>query len=846
MTATMRAGPGLLVIGLAGLVGCGGSDTPPPPTVTVGDVTIETAPLRLILATPSGDFAVDQFVEVGTLASPDPDRYYDPAEPIAQISWAPATHARAWDEDSATLTLDNGVKLALTSGPVSATQTLTLDAGEVDGAVLLRLVLPRSADEPIYGFGENFTSAEAGGSVREMQFRVDLDSESSLNETHVPIPLALWPGRPAGLFVEDPRPGAFDVGAERPDRLLATFTLGQPGPLAAHLFSTDQPLDLLRRYAELTALPALPPLWSFAPQQWRNEHHSSQEVRDDATAMRDLGIPGSVMWIDNPWQTGYNDFTFDQSRFEDPEGLLADLAALGYRVIVWSTPYVDKEGPTAADFAAAREAGYLVTDDAGVPFVFPWQDGPGGLVDFTAPGATEWWRERIARATDLGISGFKLDFGEDILPEIGGNLAALELYAGDPQTMHARYTYYYHEAYYGALATGAGTSARPGSTWGQALDPGDGFLITRAGTYGDQAKNTCIWPGDLDSDLSRHGVDNGEGKENVGGLPAAIAGMLSLSASGYPFYGSDIGGFRDGPTSTETLVRWTEYAALGTIMQLGGGGASHNPWDDTLFDPPALSVYQTFSRLHMDLVPLIYSLATVAASDGTPVTRPTRLVYPDADSDDASFLVGDSLFVAPVIEPDATSRDVVLPPGRWIDWWTGESVDGDGTTERTVAAPLETLPLWRRADALVPMFARAADTLIPASDAAVHSYADPTYGRELRLLASPTGADTAVTLYDGAAAEAGDADGSYRITASAGSQFDRFTFDLDARAATAPAILAPAAVTLDSEALATVATAAEVADCAAPGCWNWDPAAERLLIRVFLDDQNDHVAVVSP
>src|SRR5262245_34787041 len=251
------------------------------------------------------------------------------------------------------------------------------------------------------------------------------------------------------------------------------------------------------------------------------------------------------------------------------------------------------------------------------------------------------------------IDGFKLDFGEDVVPEFGDQIAPFQLAAGDATVMHNRYTEHYHQAYL------------------DALPPGDGFLLTRAGFHREQRVNPCIWPGDLDSDFSVHGVDNGEGQINAGGLPAAIADMLSLSVSGYPFFGSDIGGFRGGEPTTEVLLRWAEYAALGTIMQLGGGGANHNPWDTALYGDEALGIYRTYARLHMDLVPLLYSLAVQAADDGTPVTIPTRLVYPDAASDDATFLVGDVLFVAPVIDAGATTRQVVLPPGRWVDWWTG-------------------------------------------------------------------------------------------------------------------------------------------------------------------------------
>ena len=821
----------LALISLAGACGDDGGGSPPPPSIEAGDLTIQTDPLRLVLTTPDGgSFEVSNFVEVAVADNLDSGRYYDPRDlPGAPLSWTIATKAVSYDADSGMLTLDNGVKLSVTDGPVAGTQTIVADAGDVTDAVLLRLTFPHDPGEPMFGYGENFASADAAGSVREMQFRIDLDSESSLNETHVPVPLSLWPARGVGVFVEDPRAGAFDVAAARTDRVLATFTLAEPGPLHAHIYTADEPLALLRRYVELTAPPALPPMWAFAPQQWRNEHDSSAQVIEDADAMRSLGIPGSTIWIDNPWQVDYNDFRFDETRFDNPQQLIDDLTARGYRVLVWSTPYVNKfvlgaDSQVRSDFTEAQQSGYVITDDVGAPLVLPWQDGPGSLVDFTAPGATAWWRERIARVTAMGVDGFKLDFGEDIMPDLAGRLMPAKGVGGSAQVLHDQYTHHYHEAYFGALPDG------------------DAFLITRAGTYGDQAANTCIWPGDLDSDFSRHGVDTGGGKSNVGGLPAAVFGMLSLSASGYPFFGSDIGGFRDGPTDTETLIRWSQYAALGTIMQLGGGGKSHNPWDTTLFDAPALSVYQTYSRLHMRLVPYLYSLAVIAATDGTPVTRPTRLVYPDSASDDATFLLGDAIFVAPVIERGATSRDVILPPGTWIHWRNGTATTGDGAMSMNVAAPLTDMPLWRRANAFVPMFARDADTIEPATAAGVTSYADPAYGRELRLLISATGDDATVSLWDGTTATERLDLGDLSFDLTTGSTFDIITVDVDDKAGFTVATFT--AATFDGTALAVAADENELASCPAPGCVLLE--SNRMRARVYVTSAGQTLQFTQP
>ena len=797
----MRLALALAVTALA----CGDNlRTPVPDSIAAGAVTIETDPLRLVVDAPSGDFVSERFVELAIARFDEPTRYYDPRlTEQSGVDWE--SPGRVVAVDGGDLVLEGGARLRLGDGPLPGSATITIDPGSREDVVMVRLVFPRLEGEAIFGFGESFRSAVAGGEgdVREMQLRVELESESGINESHVPVPVAQWPGRGVAALVDDYRPGAFDIGSERASAVMATFTRGEPGPLSTHIYTAAEPLDLSRALASITGLPAVPPIWAFAPQQWRNEHESSDEVRADAGDMRALDIPGSVMWIDNPWQTAYNTFEFDPVRFAGANALIEELTALGYKVLVWSTPYVNRDGPTAEEFRDAAAAGYLVTDDRGVPFVFPWQDGPGGLVDFSAPGATEFWRERIERATALGVDGFKLDFGEELVPELARSLTPFRLHAGTAQTLHNAYAGLYHEAYLGALA------------------PGDGFLITRAGALGEQTVNTCVWPGDLDSDFSRHGVDNGEGELNVGGLPAAVAGGLSLSVSGYPFYGSDIGGFREGPPSTETLIRWAQYAALGTIMQLGGGGDNHNPWDTSLYGPEALPIYRTYARLHMDLVPFLYSLARVAGADGTPVTVPTRFLYPDAASDDATFVVGETLFVAPVITEGAIEREVVLPPGAWVDFWTGELVTGDGQTPVVVPAPLSTLPLWQKLDRMLPMFSREADTLVAATAAGVRSYADPAFGRELTWRLAPGGGAAAGSTYDGASAIASIDGSRYVIELAAGERFDRFTLELIVTSAAPPAIDAPAAVRLDGAALPEV-TADALADCPLPGCWAVD------------------------
>ena len=798
----------LVLVVFVALVGCGDDGLAgAPATLTAGPVTIDTKSLGLTVSHGTKDVLVqDHFLSIGTVDEIDDSHYYDPRGDD-QVTLARVETAIGADGDW--VVLDGGTRMQLTECAVANCAVLEIDASKHERAVQLQLRLPKEATEALYGTGDAPVHANVSGTVREMSLRVDLMSHSSLNETHVPVPLVMWPRRLVGMFVADDRPGAFDLGASELEQVTATFNLPARGVYRIYLFVELTPTSLTEKYIELTAKPAVPPRWAFAPQQWRNVWNSSDEVRGDASEMRTRKIPGSVMWIDNPWQTGYNTFVVDETRFVGPQQLIADLTAQGYKVLFWSTPYVGKTPELAADRMEGIQNRFFVTDDSGITVDWPWQNGPGAMVDFTRPGATAWWRQRIDRVVSIGASGFKLDFGEELVPDLAGTLVPFLLAGGDNSSHHNRYAAGYHDAYLGALP------------------PGDGFVITRAGAWGEQATNTAIWPGDLDSDFSEHGVIRA-GKRNIGGLPTAISRGLSLAVSGYPFYGSDIGGFKGFPT-TEALIRWAEYASLGTIMQLGGGGKSHNPWDTTLFDPGAEAIYRTYAELHMLLNPLLWTLAQRAGTHGTPVTSPARFMH-DCACDDAMFLLGTDILVAPVVTPGATTRTVVLPPGLWVERTTGTITPGNGRDAITVAAPLDALPIWYRGGGMIPMFARVADTLLPATAAGVTSYTDPAYGSELRMIAVPAPpAMSSSQLHDGTAVEMTPS-GLFHVTG--GSQYTRITLDIDGRNQAAP-FSATTGVSVDGGELTAVADDTALFACAAPGCYRFEAATKHLQVRVF-------------
>jgi alpha-glucosidase (family GH31 glycosyl hydrolase) len=98
----------------------------------------------------------------------------------------------------------------------------------------------------------------------------------------------------------------------------------------------------------------------------------------------------------------------------------------------------------------------------------------------------------------------------------------------------------------------------------------------------------------------------------------------------------------------------------------------------------------------------VRAAAATAARTGLPIVRPLLLTDPD---DERGWVLADqygygpALWVAPVLEAGAREREVSLPRGDWIDYWTGEHHRGGA--ELLAAAPLDRIPVYVRAGSIV-------------------------------------------------------------------------------------------------------------------------------------------------
>jgi alpha-glucosidase (family GH31 glycosyl hydrolase) len=135
------------------------------------------------------------------------------------------------------------------------------------------------------------------------------------------------------------------------------------------------------------------------------------------------------------------------------------------------------------------------------------------------------------------------------------------------------------------------------------------------------------------------------------------------------------------------------------------GRFPQEPWTS---DPETLRLYRAYVLLHERLVPYVRAAAATAHRTGLPIVRPLLLTDPrdrHGWTQPDAYGYGPALFVAPVLEPGARDRSVVLPGGEWIEAATGARVTGGGAV--TARAPLHTIPVWVRAGAIVVTYPAA-------------------------------------------------------------------------------------------------------------------------------------------
>lgn len=532
-----------------------------------------------------------------------------------------------------------------------------------------------SEKESFFGLGDKTGKLNRKGTRNEL-WGTDCygySNESDPVYKNIPFYLGLTNNKGYGIFLDNTFRTFFDFGKERKE---VTSFWAQGGEMRYYFIYGPNLIDVTKQYTELTGKPKLPPKWTLGYHQSKWSYYPEATVKELAKTFRKLRIPCDVIHLDIDYMDGYRCFTWDKTRFPDPKKMVSELRSQGFKSIVIIDPGIKidaeysvyREG-VAQDLFCKRMDGDLYKGS-----VWP---GPCHFPDFTNPKARTWWAGLFKGLMDDGIEGIWNDMNEPAAFETGTFPRDIRHdFDGHPCSHRKAHNVY------GSLMAKATNEGQQ-----QFIGNKRSFTISRSAYAGVQ-RDSSVWTGDNSSTWEH--------------LIIANIQCQRLAESGISFAGSDVGGFIGSPDG-ELYTRWIQMAVFHPFFRTHSSG-DHGDKEPWVFEAPYTDIIRTFIELRYRLIPYIYSTFWQYASEATPMIRPFHMLRQnnlESYYREEEFMLGDHLLICPVSKPGISNRKMYLPSGEWFNYWTDEQKSGK--QEIIIDTPLDQIPLFVRAGAIIPM-----------------------------------------------------------------------------------------------------------------------------------------------
>ena len=569
-----------------------------------------------------------------------------------------------------------------------AAASFPLDQKEItgklrDGKTYLRFPLVK--DEQLFGFGLNFQTVHQRGKI--LQLHVDHFGGKDNGRTHAPTPFYVSSAG-YGVFINSAKyinvyaGTAVQRDSKNPpaekDRNTDKSWSSRPysdgvemlvpaAGVEVYLFAGPTALDAVRRFNLFNGGGCLPPRWGLGFTQRVRSLYSSAEVEAEAKAFAEKGFPLDFIGLEPGWQSASYPCTFewDKKRYPDPAAFVKSMQEQGIRLNLWINPYVSTKSVIYKKIK---------------PFTASHTVWTGAVPDFTMPEARQIFFDQLFKdQVKLGVSGYKID-------EVDG---------------------YDHYLWPDVASFPSGhTAEQMRQTYGVLLQrySTDIYKKINKRTYG----------------LVR--ASNG----GAVGMPYVIYNdyynhedfITALINSGYAgvLWTPEV---RASKTGEEWLRRF-QSVVFSPMAMINAWSSGTKPWSY----PEVAEQVKTMANLRMQMMPYWYSSFAKYHFEGTPPFRGMNLEpgfnaefkketvnasleenpYAEAVGKEIKdqYMAGEYLLVAPMFAGQK-SRKVVLPKGRWYDFYTGKYA-GDGEVI-TVEPGLDKIPVFVKDGGIIPMMA---------------------------------------------------------------------------------------------------------------------------------------------
>lgn len=522
----------------------------------------------------------------------------------------------------------------------------TLDSPEYSGDKSLGF-FELDEKEEIFGFGGRIIHPDRKGTS------VDIFDEKGGkifgDYGGFPIPFFLST-KGYGVFLANPWPHVyFDMGKTNREEWYF-HTPG--GDCDLYIIQGDEFKDIVSAYTKMTGRNLFPDKWHVGFWCSSVQFPTAEYVKENLLRMHKEGYPAEAAVIDGCWRSGpmfadkytrshtylASDYEWHED-FGDGKKMIEDLMEENIKTVLHINSCAFKK--STIDYAVPN--GLLREIIDGAVANLATKEGRDYYEQFLTPiikdGLIQWWTDHADR-----ISG-----------EIKPGLPSRNIF---------------------------------GFMWNKFINEvmekngiENHMCLSRGGGIGSQ-RYAIPWPGDTAFGMDRYEED--------------IWFMLSAGLCGFGMSSFDLGGFSrplGGGDMTREEVLASEFDVENVARRIcqsilfapvprihnGDVGIPKFPWS---CPEETRDLYKECLIERYKLTPYIYSYAIYSHLTGEPILRP--LVYHHINDSRVynignEFYMGEYILFAPVTQGGATGRDVYLPEGEWVNYWTGECHEGNQT-----------------------------------------------------------------------------------------------------------------------------------------------------------------------
>ena len=538
-------------------------------------------------------------------------------------------------------------------------------------------------DECFVGTGERFTKMDLSGHTFQLKNQDGQGVNNRRCYKNIPFYLS---SRMYGVFYHTSSYCKLSF-ADHSTR--SVQFLAEEPVIDAFIIGGNTPEHILHGYRCLTGFPPMLPLWSFGIWMSRMTYFSADEVNAICNRLRAEKYPCDVIHLDTGWfKTDWLcEWKFNEERFPNPLKFIHDLKDKGFRVSLWQLPYIAED---AEQIDEARAHHYIAEPQR--KDLQQAEEGRSnfssldyaGTIDFTSPEATVWYKGLLKRLLDMGVACIKTDFGENIHMDA-------KYFGMSPEKLNNLYALLYQKA---AFEITKEICSKP-SHYAKAFDTSEnaGIVWARSAWAGCQ-RYPLHWGGD-----SAHSWD---------GMAASLKGGLHFGLSGFSFWSHDVPGFHslpdfmNSPLQEDIYVRWTQFGVFSSHIRYHGSH-KREPW----CYPSIAPIIRRWWNLRYHLMPYIYEEAKKTTRTGNPMIRALLMEHPDDPTVwhiDDEYYFGSKFLCCPVMNSQ-NCRNIYLPAGKWVNFFTGEHFDaGEGGWIMHYEVPLDLMPVFVRPSTEIPIY----------------------------------------------------------------------------------------------------------------------------------------------